>query len=67
MGIWSKLKMDLKIVHHWINRKGSKTRQNDEVQRRFFMIFHDFLAKSGDFMAQRAYIWQNQSKTVIFG
>ena len=62
MGIWSQLKMDPQNVHQRICQKGSKTRQNDEVQRQKIRVFRVFLAKTRDFKALRAKDWPEPSK-----
>lgn len=40
------LKTDPQNVHHRLVKKGSKTRQNDEVWTSFLLDFHDFWSKS---------------------
>ena len=47
-------------------KKGSKTRQNDEVRGRFLADFSDFLAKMADFTAQRAKSRLGPSKNCHF-
>lgn len=62
MGIRAELKTDPQIVHQRFLRKGLKTRQNDEVQDQFLLIFRDFLTKTAIFMALRAWFWPGPSK-----
>ena len=45
--------------------KGQNHARTTRSEGHFFMNFSDFLAKTGDFMAQRAYICQKPSKSVI--
>ena len=48
-----------------IQSKGVKTRQNDEVQTPFFMIFHENPSKTVIFQGQNALFWENWQKVVI--
>ena len=54
---WLELKMGLKIVHPRSAQKGSKTRQNDEVQRVEIPDFLTFSAKIWKFKPREPNIW----------
>ena len=66
MADWSELKIDVKIVHIGLHRKGSKTRQNDEVRTSFLPDFLENLQKMVDFQGQNAAFLAKPSKSVIF-
>ena len=66
MGKSAVLKMDPQIVHHGVTRKGSKTRQNDEVWGQFLLDFQQNLAKTVNFKGLRAYICKKRSKNSHF-